>query len=219
VAIDPRWSAVACSGVLAAAACGEPCGDLPPAPVTSSERFEFLDAWFTDSTHVELAFSLPLDPVDGVDPGKFRLSIAKADRYESRSGCYADTYYCDLSDGLADGGCGRCAEGYYVSDDPQCAPPTVVTSMVAVVDAPNRIRLAIEPPLRDIVCEQAEYVENDGGILLHFSTFDVPTITATDGRELAGFGQRFVLEPDETRRGGVFPDRDTLVRVRCPEDT
>lgn len=215
--MTPRWIAAVFGGTFATA-CKVPCDDLPPPPADDGSTFELVDAWFTDTTHVELAFSRRLAPSDDVDPAKFRLSIARTDRYSSRSECLADTYYCELSLGFHSGGCAGCgyAYGSSTADEPDCDPPTVVTAIGAGGDD-SRLRLEIEPPLRPIICAQADYVEDDGGIVLHFSHFDIPTIAAVDGTELRGFGERYVLDPDEPRVEGVFADRETLVRVRCPE--
>lgn len=195
----------------------KPCDEPPPPPdPTSATAPILLEGRFTEAGVVELVFSEPLAPTDGVDPKKFRLSAARSTTDEYRSGCFTSTDYCDLSIGLSDYACNSC--GSYTSDA-DCPPPIEVESLALRADEPTRLVLGLSAPIRPLLCLQIDYAGDEGGILVHYSARDIPTVTSQSGTKLADIAPRWALEPErEAYEDALFPSRDAFVAIRCPED-
>lgn len=202
---------------LAACACDDP--PPPPDPADADERLILLEGRFLDFERVELVFSDPLAPVDGVDPRKFRLSIARFDHIETPGGCDSSSEYCELSWGLDDLGCVLCGSSYFRPDE-ECPEPTLVDELTLDPDDDSRLNLHISPPISELRCEQLEFVGAAANIIVHFSSFDVPTITDQRGRALEAIAPHWVLSGDMRtfRHAEVFPALDALVPLPCPED-
>lgn len=214
-----RGTLVCTSVVLAGC---KPCEDHPPAtpppPDPHADALQIVAGEFLDAATVALAFSRPLAPVDGVDPSKFRLSVAWGQRYDLRAQCRASTYYCEPALGLTDFACASCYASSYVADD-ACPPPLAVTSLARDPDDATQLRLGLSMPIDPLLCLQLEYTAGDAFLQVHFSRLDMPTITDQDDEALADISPRWVLEDTtETLHDGLFPLRDALVPIPCPED-
>lgn len=214
-------------GVMIAGCRSEPCDEAPPVS-EDPEAFELLGGRVIEPTLVELAFSQPLDVIDAVDPGKFRLTAALVTRSSLYGTCYADTMYCDLSRDLYPSLCGYCEpwdgygagpydEGEDLVDQPACETPTAVVGLALDPGDASRLRLTIAPPLRTVVCEQVAYFGDDASIVVHFVEGDDDTITAIDGRRLASIAPMVPGRYDDPREDGVFPNRAHVAPIVCPE--
>lgn len=214
-----RLRGVLVTGLCTLAACR--CEDPPPPPdpADADERLILLEGRFLDFERVELVFSDPLTPVDGVDPQKFRLSIARYEHTESAGGCESSSEYCELSLGLDDLGCVGCG-GSYSDPEEDCPEPTIVDELALDPDDDSRLHLHISPPISRLRCEQLEFVGPSANVIVHFSAFDVPTITDQGGRELEAIAPHWALSGrmTEYRYAELFPALDALVPIPCPED-
>lgn len=196
----------------------KPCEQPPPPPDPSDATAPILiEGRFTEPGVVELVFSEPLAPPDGVDPKKFRLSAARGMTDEYRTGCLASTDYCDLSLGLGDYACNRC--GSYYGDDDDCPDMIEVASLELREDDPTRLVLGLSAPIRPLLCLQIDYAGDDAGIMVHYSSRDIPTVTSTDGTRVEDIAPLWVLEGErDDHQDALFPARDAFVAIRCPED-
>lgn len=195
--------------------CGECDAPLPPAPDTTVDPTappRLVAARFLDRTTIELSFTEPLAPPTGVDPTKFRLSIAEAYAFHEfeHSRCFRSTNYFDLSDGL----------GVYVHcepTDPQCTGPlTSVSALSLDPEDPERLRLTITPELDLRRCDQLRYSET-GGIFVHFSAAAIPTITDADNQPLDDIASHWALSSERNlTRDAIFPAMDAFVPIPCP---
>jgi hypothetical protein len=215
--VNRRALRLGLAAVGASAGCKECEKHLPPGPSTTvdaSEPPRLVDATFRDPSVVELVFTEPLAPVDGVDPEKFRLSAAKGDaesyRYRGRRFCYKSTYYYDLSDAIGD--FGGCDPSYEV-----CSPATRVIELALDDDDARRLRLTIDPPLGGYQCLQIDYAGDDAGIFVHFAAAGIPTIEDESGQALEDIAPHWVLAGARyTYREGVFPAMDVFLPIPCP---
>lgn len=206
-------------GTLTVAACQQPCDELPPSTPVDPGPLHIERGRFLDAMRVELAFSRPLAPVDGVDPAKFRLAVARGDTDEYGRKCLSTTYYCELSLGLSDGGCGRCYTGYDSPDPDACPSRIEVVSLVRDDADPRLLQLELSAPIRPLLCLQLGYTDGDAIVQVHYSALDIPTITDEAGVALGDISPRWVLEGlDEEYHEHLFPNRDALVPIPCPED-
>jgi hypothetical protein len=194
--------------------CEKPPPELDEADV---EALAIVRGRFVDSDTVELAFSRPLAPPTDVDPGKFRLSIAVGEADEYRGRCSTYSYYCELADGISDLGCGGCYVGGLYEEP--CPAPITVTSLALDETDPHLLVLELSAPIRKLVCQQIAYADGDAFVQAHFSKLDIPTITDVDGNALDDIAPRWVLEEErEEYHEKLFPLRDALVPIPCPED-
>jgi hypothetical protein len=130
---------------------------------------------------LQLQFSEPLAPVDGVDPNDFRLSMAMAYAYPG----YAYAYYYDLGELFGDG-----------DED------TGLMTITALVGEGDTLELSIHPPIEFDYCREIEREmlearaepggRLDGGLYLHYSPGERP-ITDTQGDELRPAAGEWVL--------------------------
>jgi hypothetical protein len=206
-------------GVVAAtwsSGCKECEERRPPAPdlgVDAGGPPRLVGAKFLDPRTVALAFSEPLAPVAGVDPGQFRLSMAKGEAYSytyrGREQCYRSTYYYDLSDGVGRLGCDPIYES--------CGPTTDVIALGIDPEDAAILRLTIDPPLDAYTCLQLDYAGDDAGIFVHFSASTMPTIVDKSGDALADIAPHWVLSGERyAYRDGMFPGMDTWLPIPCP---
>ncbi len=193
--------------------CDAPIPSPPDATVDPATPPRLLEGSFLDRTTVELHFTEPLAPPTGVDPTKFRLSIAEADAFQEfeNSRCFRSTNYFDLSDGL----------GTYVNcepTDPNCTGPLTTVATVSLdPDDTARLRLTITPELDLRRCDQLRYAES-AGIFLHFSAAAIPTITDATGQALEDIASRWALSSERhLSRDAIFPEIDTWVPLACPD--
>lgn len=199
----------------------KPCDEPPPPPDPTTATVPVLvEGRFTGAAVVELVFSVPLAPTDGVDPAKFRLSVARGDTDDDRTACFARTDYCDLSVGLSEYGCGTCGGyGAYDYGHDECPPRIAVESIALHDEDPTRLVLSLGAPIRPLLCLQVDYAGDDAGIMLHYSARDIPTITSATGTKLADIAPAWVLEDRiDAYEDAMFPSRDAFVAIRCPED-
>lgn len=178
------------------AACGDEVDDSDPPQLLSGQ--------FEDQTHLVLQFSEPLAPVEGVDPEKFRLSLAISRGY------FTDYY--DLSvhfDGSPYEELGD-DSGRWLRHQ-----QTRVTSLERLAD-PSQLELEISDEIDHAgACEAIAAAETEAGLFVHYTDFRTPNVADPAGNALEDIASHWVMGNTMASVGGDLEELDSAPAIPC----
>jgi hypothetical protein len=206
----------------------------PPPPTTSSTTGpppldgppQLIDAFFLDESTLQLVFSEPIAPTDGVDPAKFRLSLAYAGGgYYGQTTHYNDIgnwngeEYCQEYCGcnfICDTDGYECYEWCYTSQG-----PLLQVSGMENGPAAHQVILSLDHPVKPTVCKVLTDIDMfgyEGGIFVHYSNNGFPGIVDTQSEPLDAISEHWVLRPSDrwANQQGDFPFMDPYIPIPCP---
>lgn len=168
-------------------------------------------AAFIDARTIELRYSEPLAPVDGINPSAhFRLSAAFVLTDDEQ------TVYYDLSYHFYAGGPDQAAA-------PAQTWPRHTSSRVREVvqgDDPAELVLTLAYPIDHYVCEellQAAALDIPAAIHLHYAEGDAPRVTDEAGNPVVDDGAWWVSAPIQLgRQAGELPELVDSPSIACP---
>jgi hypothetical protein len=188
---------------------------------------QLIDAYFLTEDTLQLVFSEPIAPTDGVDPTKFRLSLA-----HTSSGYYGESYTTHYNDvGNWNGeeycyeycGCnficdteGECYEWCYTMQG-----PILHVSGMENGPASHQVVLTLDHPIKPSVCGVLKDIQEygyDGGLFVHYSNNGFPGIVDTQSEPLDAIAEHWVLRPHDrwANQQGDFPFMDPYIPIPCP---
>jgi hypothetical protein len=190
----------------------------PPA-VTATTQTSIVDAQLEGTNSLRVTFSEGVKPTAGVDPAKFRLTVAYFTRPASATGKYSYAYYA----GTYRAPSGGYHNGYYGSQD-----HTVYS------DVGDLASLALDPATTDqavlqlgstfstatackeIAAFNAANPNAHAGLYLHYSSAGTPTIEDLQGSKVASLAAYWAADPTVEQINGDFTGKPIPVALTCP---
>jgi len=172
-----------------------------------------VDAQLEGTSSLRVTFSEGVKPTTGVDPAKFRLTVAYFTRPASASGKYSYKYYA-----------GTYKNGsYYGSNDhtiyADVGDLAAVTNDPAVAD---QALLALGSTFSAATaCQQikafnAANPNAQAGLYLHYSSAGTPTIEDLQGNQVASLAAYWAADPTVEQINGDFTGKPIPVALSCP---
>jgi hypothetical protein len=154
---------------------------------------------------IALRFSEAVGPVDGIDPGDFRISFAQYTYQCSYDYCFGQTTYWDPNFYV----------DHYLGYDPY-STDRLETDLMVVGNMPTDIVLRFETPLDPAMCQFFPDDEAFEVMFVHYSPGAVPVMSA-DGEVLAPIGQDWVEVGPQYVWGveGEFPLLNPRIAIPC----
>jgi hypothetical protein len=183
----------------------------PPA-VTATSQPTVVDAQLDGANALRVTFSDAVKPTTGVDPAKFRLTVAYFTRPASASGKYSYQYYA-----------GSYHNTYYGSQD-----HTVYSDVGDLAGLTNDPAAADQAVLQlgstfsaATACQQikafnAANPNAHAGLYLHYSSAGTPTIEDTQGNKVASLAAYWAADPTVEQINGDFTGKPIPVALTCP---
>lgn len=195
---------------------GDPSGDGDGDPAGDGDGdgddFELVSAEIDGAGQiVTLHFSKPVAPLDGVDPGDFRISHAMPTYLVTGMGEYPEITYWDPN--------------FYVEYYLSYGMPTMKRFEVESIspgDDAHDVRLQFGTPLDPAFCEYVTtyiiaYYPNYEAMFVHHAPGDIP-LTSIDGEPLEAMGSQWVEEPfGVMTRLAEYTELEPDVPIPCPE--
>jgi hypothetical protein len=205
------------AGLLVIPGCGAGDGSStgkvadPPA-ATSTVQPTVVDAELVGTSSLRVTFSDAVKPTTGVDPAKFRLTVAyftrpastaKGYSYQYYSGSYHNSYY------------GSQAQTVYsevgslanLQNDPTSADQ-------AILDLGSTFSAATA--CQQIKAFNAANSNAHAGLYLHYSSAGTPTIEDTQGNKVASLAAYWSTDPTVEQIKGDFTGKPIPVALTCP---
>ncbi len=204
------------AGLLVIPGCGagdpSPTGKTasPPA-VTTQAAPTITKAALVDGNSLRVTFSSAVAPVTGVDPAKFRLTVAYFTRPASATGKYSYQYYS-----------GSYHNSYYGSQAQTVyADEGVPTALVNDPAASDQALIALGTSFSAATaCQQikafnAANANAKAGLYLHYSSAGSPTIEDTNGDKVASLAAYWAADPTIEQVSGDFTGKPIPVAITC----
>jgi hypothetical protein len=227
------------AGLLVIPGCGaapDGTGQEKTSVATSPETTKIVSASLEGSTALRVTFSDGVKAVTGVDPAKFRLTVAYYTRPGSASGKYSYGYY---AKGGARGYAPKYAPkgytvkgykgGYYGSKYGYGAPEHTIYSEVAPIAALSNDKIDASQAVLNLgstfsaatACQEikafnAANPNAHAGLYLHYSEAGSPTIEDTNGKPVASLAAYWSADPTVEQISGDFTGKPIPVDISCP---
>jgi len=205
------------AGLLVIPGCGAgdgtSTGKTGEPPAVTTPQTTIVDAQLEGTSSLRVTFSEGVKPTTGVDPAKFRLTVAYFTRPASASGKYSYKYYA-----------GTYKNGsYYGSNDhtiyADVGDLAAVTNDPAVAD---QALLALGSTFSAATaCQQikafnAANPNAQAGLYLHYSSAGTPTIEDLQGNQVASLAAYWAADPTVEQINGDFTGKPIPVALTCP---
>jgi hypothetical protein len=183
----------------------------PPA-VTTTAQTTIVDAELEGTSALRVTFSGGVKPTTGVDPAKFRLTVAYFTRPASASGKYSYQYYA-----------GSYHNSYYGSQDHTVYSD--VGDLAAVTNDPVNADQAVlqlgttfsaATACQEIKAFNAANANAHAGLYLHYSSAGTPTIEDNQGNAVASLAAYWASDPTVEQINGDFTGKPIPVALTCP---
>jgi hypothetical protein len=180
--------------------------------VAAAVQPKIVSAQLEGTTALRVTYSEAVKPVAGVDPGKFRLTVAYYTRPASASGKYSYAYY---SKGYKGYGYGAAEHTVYsdvahvasVDNDKVSAEQTVL-QLGSSFDAATACQ--------EIKAFNAANSNARAGLYLHYTQAGSPTIEAEDGTPVESLAAFWSKDPTLEQISGDFTGKPIPVALSCP---
>jgi hypothetical protein len=198
----------------------------PPA-VAAAGAPTIVSAQLEGASSLRLTFSEAMKPAIGVDPAKFRLTVAYFTRPASASSKYNYQYYAGGYHGAQPGTgtyAGKTYGGtYYGSPDhtiySEAAPIDALVSDPAVSDQ-TVLQLgstfSAASACKEIAAFNAANPNAQAGLYLHYSEAGTPTVEDVQGNKLASLAAYWSADPTIEQVKGDFAGKPIPVALTCP---
>jgi hypothetical protein len=197
---------------------------------------KIVSAQLDGATSLRVTFSDGVKAVTGVDPAKFRLTVAYYTRPGTASGKYSYGYYAankgytvKSAKGYAVKGYGAGAKGYYGSKYAYGVPEHTIYSEVAPVsslandkaDATQAVlqldgTFSAATACQEIKAFNAANPNAQAGLYLHYSEAGTPTIEDTNGKPVESLAAYWSVDPTVEQAAGDFTGKPIPVALTCP---
>jgi hypothetical protein len=198
------------AGLLVIPGCGAGAGGgQDPAPAAASAQPKIVAASLEGTGALRVTYSEAMQPVDGVDPAKFRLTVAYYTRPASGSSKYNYGYYA--------GG-----KGYYGAADHTIYSEVGHVAALSAGTAANETVLQLGSTFdaaascKQIAALNAANPNARAGLYLHYSEAGSPTIEDAEGRKLASLADYWAADPTIEQLTGDFVGKPIPVALTCP---
>jgi hypothetical protein len=183
----------------------------PPA-VTATPQTTLVDAQLEGTSALRVTFSAGVKPTTGVDPAKFRLTVAYFTRPANGTKGYTYKYYAGT---YKNGYYGSGAETIYadvgdlasVANDPANADQAVLQLGTTFSAA---------TACQQIAAFNAANKNAQAGLYLHYSSAGTPTIEDLDGNKVASLAAYWATDPTIEQINGDFTGKPIPVALTCP---
>jgi hypothetical protein len=186
---------------------------------SSGAQTKIVSAQLEGTTALRVTFSDAVKPVTGVDPGKFRLTVAYYTRPASASSKYSYAYYAKTGSYTKTGGYKGygygSAEHTIYSDVARVAslandtsPDEAVLQLGATFDAATACQ--------EIKAFNAANPNAQAGLYLHYTEAGSPTIEDTSGNPVASLAAFWATDPTIEQINGDFTGKPIPVALTCP---
>jgi hypothetical protein len=230
------------AGLLVIPGCGAaPDGTgqagTPEKGSVAEPQTKIVSAQLEGATSLRVTFSDGVKPVTGVDPAKFRLTVAYYTRPGTASGKYSYGYYAAHkgytvkgakgAKGYAVNGYG--AKGYYGSKYAYGVPEHTIYSEVAPIaalandkaDATQALlqldgTFSAATACQEIKAFNAANPNAQAGLYLHYSEAGSPTIEDTNGKPVESLAAYWSADPTVEQAAGDFTGKPIPVALACP---
>lgn len=199
------------AGLLVIPGCGAGAGGgQNPTPAATANQPKIVAASLEGTTALRVTYSEPVQSVEGVDPGKFRLTVAYFTRPASGSDKYNYGYY---------------TKGY--SYGYGAADHTIYSEVghpAGLFDgsSPNESVLQIGSTFdaaascKQIAALNAANPNAHAGLYLHYSEAGSPTVQDADGNKVASLAAYWNSDPTIEQISGDFVGKPIPVAITCP---
>jgi hypothetical protein len=180
--------------------------------VAAAIQPKIVSAQLEGTTALRVTYSDAVKPVTGVDPGKFRLTVAYYTRPASASGKYNYAYYAKGYKGYGYG-----------------APEHTVYSDVAHVAALANDKIAADQTVLQLgstfdaatACQEIKAFNSanpnaHAGLYLHYTEAGSPTIEDEQGNAVASLAAFWSADPTLEQVSGDFTGKPIPVALTCP---
>ena len=240
------------AGLLVIPGCGAAGGGNPPGPstaqdppvATSSVQPTIVSASIDATNTLKVAFSQPVAPATGVDPAKFRLTVAYYTGQGKASGKYgygANGKYTytggtvkqqPYAGGKYTGGKYTGGKyygtynkysGYYGTAEhtiySDIAPISTIkvdpaTGSFAELPLDNTFDLAVT--CQEIAAHNTANASAQAGLYLHYTSAGTPTLQGLQGDKVASLAAYWSTDPTLEQVGGDFVGKPIPVAISCP---
>jgi hypothetical protein len=214
------------AGLLVIPGCGAADGSGQGAPqeqtaVAAAAQTKIVSAQLEGTTALRVTYSDDVKPVTGVDPGKFRLTVAYYTRPASASSKYSYGYYAK-GGSYAKGSYNKAGYGYG-------APQHTVYSDVANIEALANDKVAANETVLQLgstfdaatACQEikafnAANPNAQAGLYLHYTEAGSPTVEDQHGNPVASLAAFWSADPTVEQISGDFTGKPIPVALTCP---
>ncbi len=208
--------------------------------MASAAQTQIVSAELDGTSALRVTFSDGVKPVTGVDPAKFRLTVAYFTRPASASGKYNYGYYAKGYAGSYKGGgsyakgTGSYAGSYKVAGNYKGgyaygANDHTIYSEIAPVSSMANDKVQADQAVLQLgstfsaatACQQIKALNAansnaHAGLYLHYTEAGSPTIEDTNGKAVASLAAYWSSDPTAERINGDFVGKPIPVSITCP---
>jgi hypothetical protein len=196
------------AGLLVIPGCGAGAGgSQDPAPTATAAQPKIVAASLDGQGALRVTYSEPMQPATGVDPAKFRLTVAYYTRPASGSNKYSYGYY---------------TKGYYAAADHTIYSEVGHVAVLADGSGPNESVLQLGSTFdatascKQIAALNAANPNAHAGLYLHYSEAGSPTIQDSEGNKLSSLAAYWASDPTVEQATGDFVGKPIPVSLSCP---
>jgi len=205
------------AGLLVIPGCsagdGTSTGKVADPPGVTAPQTTIVDAQIEGTSSLRVTFSEGVKPMAGVDPAKFRLTVAYFTRPASASSKYSYKYYA-----------GTYKNGSYYGSNDQTVYSDV-GDLASVTNDPTAADQAVlqlgstfsaATACQQIAAFNAANSNAHAGLYLHYSSAGTPTIEDVDGNKVASLAAYWSTDPTVEQINGDFTGKPIPVALTCP---
>jgi hypothetical protein len=183
----------------------------PPA-VTATVQPTVVDAQLEGTSSLRVTFSDAVKPTTGVDPAKFRLTVAYFTRPASATGKYSYKYYAGTyKNGTYYGSGAQTIYSDVGAPAALTADPTTADQAVLQLGSTFSAATACQ----QIAAFNAANPNAHAGLYLHYSSAGTPTIEDLQGNKVASLAAYWAADPTVEQINGDFTGKPIPVALTC----
>jgi hypothetical protein len=207
------------AGLLVIPGCGAGDGtntpsttQTPPATTQSAAQPKIIAASIEGTSTLRVTFSEEMKAPTGVDPAKFRLTVAYFTRPASASEKYSYAYYSNNAYGY--GGPNNTIYSETAAITSILVDPTVAEQAVLQLGAGFDAAAAC----KQITTRNLANPNAQAGLYLHYLEAGTPTIEDVDGNKLGSLAAYWSADPTVEQISGDFLGKPIPVNITCTAD-
>jgi hypothetical protein len=202
------------AGLLVIPGCGAGDGTNtgkgePPAVTTAAAQPKIVSAQLEGGTSLRVTYSDNIAPTTGVDPAKFRLTVAYFTRPASGSDKYSYSYY---ANGYSYGAAAHTIYSDIGDVAALASDPAAENQSVLQLGSTFDVASAC----KQITAFNAVNTNAQAGLYLHYSEAGTPTIEDLAGNKVASLAAYWSADPTVEQISGDFTGKPIPVALSCP---